>query len=389
MACETSPIHTRTHDEVIKRYAKTPIAAKVDPPKSDAINGNDTNSRLTKLEMNLKRFEDERRIFDMEKEKFECEKRHMEQQRFQRLLEFERKRSMQQMEREKLALQAAAIALAEIEKQRNGHHHRHSKSKSRERSFSGSNVGYADDYESSTATSSSSRDGDFADFADFAPEVPFHSGGEPINIDEVDIASPLIEKNNNHASHVEYDGSEANGKVPTKPSPHQQQQQTQQSLVSRWFFGKSKANDKQFPKQMSYLHIRVDDGGPISIWRIVFVESPLVWHQVIELHQREWEKTIRLRNRCIANFLVLVIFFGFGGLIFRFVEGAFENFYKCGVRRVKRDFVDHLWISSQDLRFDCLSDFHIFKQNKTKNSHFSFILILIDFDGWRRLWPHD
>lgn len=352
VACETSPI--RTHDEVIKRYAKSPIAARVEPPKSDAINGNDTNSRLTKLEMNLKRFEDERNIFAMEKEKFEREKWHMEQIRFQRLLEFERKRSMQRMEREQLAMQAAAIALAEIEKQRR----RSSGSKSRERSFSGSNIVYADDYESSTATSSSSRDGDFADFA---PEIPFNNvDTNPMNSNE-NITTPLIDKNSSH-EHGEF---VANGSASSNAPILPLQPDQNQSLISRLFFGKSKSNIKQFApysKRMSYLHIPVDDGGPISVWRIVFVESPLVWHQVIELHQREWEKMMRLRNRCIANFLLLAIFFGFGGLIFRFVEGAFENFYKCGVRRVKRDFVDHLWISSQDLRFGFVWDFRNFRE---------------------------
>lgn len=361
VACETSPI--RAHDEVIKRYSKTPIAAKIEPsPKSDTISGNDTNSRLTKLEMNLKRFEDERQIFAMEKEKFEREKWHMEQQRFQRLLEFERKRTMQQMEREQLAMQAAAIALAEIEKQRSGHHqrgpqneslaqqpparHRSTASRSRERSFSGgSNILYADDYESSTETTSSSRDGDFADFA---AEVPFNSvDDEPINVDsDSNIRTPLIENNNNHVSTGR---SVANGMEPPKIVLEQQPEQ-QQSLIARLFYGKTKPMATH-PKRMSYLHIRVDDGGPISVWRIISIESPLVWHQVIELNQYEWEKTMRLRNRCIANFMLLAIFFGFGGLMFRFVEGAFENFYKCGVRRVKRDFVDHLWSSSQDLRW--------------------------------------
>lgn len=277
--------------------------------------------------MNLQRFEDERRIFAMEKEKFDREKRHMEQMRFQRLLEFERKRSMQTREREQLAVEAAAIALAEIENQRLilTQQHRH-KSKSRP----GSNVVYADDYESSTATSSSSRDNDFNDFT---PEIPFESSSiEPNGITPAPMivasdTEPLIDQQ-----------PPADGGIP------------KQSLFFRFLFGKAKSSST-IANRMSYLHIRVDDGGPISIWRIIFVETPLVWHQVIEVHYAEWEKTIRLRNRCIANFLVLAIYFGFGGLMFRFIEGAFENFYKCGVRRVKRDFVDHLWSTSHDLRF--------------------------------------
>lgn len=322
VACETSPI--RNHAEVLKRYAKSPIV-KIEP-KSDAINGSDENSRLTKLEMNLKRFEDERKIFALEREKFEREKWQMEQVRFQRLLEFERKRSMQQREREQLAVQAAAIALAEIEKQRialQHERHRRSKTKSREPSFTESTEAYGDDYESSTATSSSSRDDDFNDH-DFANEMPFVSGDEPVAVE------PLL---------AEVAAAENDAKLP-KPS-----------LLSQLLFGKAKPK-KTAPTldRKSYLHIRVDDGKPISIRRILFTESPLVWQQVIELHRQEWHQMMRIRNRCIANFLLLCIFFGFGGLMFRFIEGAFENFYKCGVRRVKRDFVDHLWSSSHDLR---------------------------------------
>lgn len=332
VACETSPIRAR--EEVIKRYAKSPIVKT--EPKLELKNGNDENSRLTKLEMNLQRFEDERKMFALEREKFEREKRHMEQMRFQRLLEFERKRSMQQRDREQLAIQAAAIALAEIEKQRIAM--RRSKSKSREASFTGSTTeAYGDDYESSTATSSSSRDDDFKDH-DFTNEIPYENFDQPAD----DELIPSFETNNLHTPFVD------EPTITTDEAP-------KQSLLSRLFFGKAKpkiATPIPSRSRKTYLRTRVDDGGPISIRRIVFVESPLVWHQVIELHQHEWNQLMGIRNRCIANFVLLCIFFGFGGLIFRFVEGAFENFYKCGVRRVKRDFVDHLWSSSFDLRFE-------------------------------------
>lgn len=315
-------------------------------PKIDPVNGNDERSRLTKLEINLNRFEDERRLFTLEREKFEREKRQMEQVRFQRLLEFEHKRSMQQLDREKLAVQAAAIALAEIEKQRlaemEGHRHQHrrskSKSKSRERSYLSSNETYADDYESSTATSSSSRDNDFNDH-DF-DQIPFEQPDEP----PMNEYSPLIEPNQNQNIIPEI--IEPDVEMETIESP-------KQSLFSRLLFGKAKPTQtNQIPSRKSYLNIRVDDGKPVSFRRIIFVESPLVWCQTRELHQEEWAVMMRLLNRCIANFIILSIFFGMGGLTFRFIEGAFENFYKCGVRRVKRDFVDHLWSTSRDLRFN-------------------------------------
>lgn len=33
--------------------------------------------------------------------------------------------------------------------------------------------------------------------------------------------------------------------------------------------------------------------------------------------------------------------------MFRYTEGAFETFYKCGVKRVKRDFLNGLWTDSR------------------------------------------
>ncbi|XP_011861173.1 PREDICTED: uncharacterized protein LOC105558203 isoform X2 [Vollenhovia emeryi] len=67
---------------------------------------------------------------------------------------------------------------------------------------------------------------------------------------------------------------------------------------------------------------------------------------------RETTVIRRLRNRCIAGLLLVVIYCGLGGFVFRFVEGAFETFYKCGVKRVKRDFLDTLWNYSHSLRED-------------------------------------
>lgn len=74
----------------------------------------------------------------------------------------------------------------------------------------------------------------------------------------------------------------------------------------------------------------------------------------IFMAQNSREITIirRLRNRCIAGLLLVIIYCGLGGFIFRFVEGAFETFYKCGVKRVKRDFLDTLWNYSHNLRED-------------------------------------
>lgn len=66
--------------------------------------------------------------------------------------------------------------------------------------------------------------------------------------------------------------------------------------------------------------------------------------------RHEYDKIRRLRSRCISQLMLIMIYCGVGGVMFKFVEGAFENFYKCGVKRVKRDFVELLWYKSHNLR---------------------------------------
>lgn len=69
-------------------------------------------------------------------------------------------------------------------------------------------------------------------------------------------------------------------------------------------------------------------------------------------HPHETTVIRRLCNRCLAGLLLVMIYCGLGAFVFRFVEGAFETFYKCGVKRVKRDFLDSLWNYSHNLRED-------------------------------------
>lgn len=64
-------------------------------------------------------------------------------------------------------------------------------------------------------------------------------------------------------------------------------------------------------------------------------------------------KKIRIQfNRCMSELFLIMIFCGIGGILFKFTEGSFENFYKCGVKRVKRDFIEQLWLKSHNLRED-------------------------------------
>lgn len=368
MACETLPV--RGNDQLVKRYARMPISK---PNANQATILNVNNEReMSKLEMNLRRFEEERRRFEHEKEKFEREKKQIEQIKFQRLIEFERKRSIQRKEREQLAAEAAAKELVEREIQRLAAVQKiRSKSKfyekdiyesgdrldrapERKRTHSSSRERFNEDYESSTAlSSSSSRDADF----DYDEDNGIEEEEETL----VEESQPLIKLSENKFS-VTKVISVIEPTVPVEPP--------KQSLLSRIFFGKRKIRIENHLNGTNYRKSKIqrqiiDDGKPISVIRILFVESPIVWEQLLDDHRDEWEKTKLLRNRCIADFIALSIYFGIGGLVFRFVEGAFENFYKCGVRRVKRDFVDQLWLSSHNLRLIFQTIYNCF--NKTNN----------------------
>lgn len=319
-----------------------PIAEHASPTKVES------GRELSKLESNLRRFEEERRRFQREKERFEREKTQIEQIRFQRLIELERKQTAHRKQPDRRSVEATS-ALSEHEKlekvEKIQRFLARSRSKSREREMmesfcllnssdssqpvvrrrvrSTSAEKYGDDYESSTAISSSSRDADF-DSAFFG---------------DADDHEPLLAQ-----------------KTEAEPEPPSVQEA--QTLLSRLIFGKRKPPCKQpyIVQSSTKMKIQrppiiIDDGGPISIKRILFVETPIVWRQVLDDHAVEWEQNKRLRNRCIADFIALALLFGAGGLVFRTIEGAFENFYKCGVKRVKRDFIDQLWTSSHNLRF--------------------------------------
>ncbi|XP_055903311.1 trichohyalin [Eupeodes corollae] len=76
------------------------------------------------------------------------------------------------------------------------------------------------------------------------------------------------------------------------------------------------------------------------------------WLKLKADYPRELDAMCRERNKCLVNFIILVLLCGFGGLMFRYTEGSLENIYKCEVRKVKRDFIDHLWTVSHNMRED-------------------------------------
>lgn len=88
----------------------------------------------------------------------------------------------------------------------------------------------------------------------------------------------------------------------------------------------------------------------MTLIKIMLRNSRKIWRQLKIERKIDCDKMKLLRNRCFSDLMILIMLCGFGGVVFRYTEGAFENFYKCGVKRVKRDFIDALWQTSHNLR---------------------------------------
>uniref|UniRef100_A0A4Y0BPQ5 Potassium channel domain-containing protein n=1 Tax=Anopheles funestus TaxID=62324 RepID=A0A4Y0BPQ5_ANOFN len=97
---------------------------------------------------------------------------------------------------------------------------------------------------------------------------------------------------------------------------------------------------------------------------VLYVEQPeevFTWRQIVQEWYEMWQdflddqpaEIVRMRiqvNHCLFYFAVMVLLCGLGGIAFRLTEGTFESQYKCGVKRVKREFIDQLWLSSHNQR---------------------------------------
>ncbi|KAJ8985975.1 hypothetical protein NQ317_013858 [Molorchus minor] len=77
------------------------------------------------------------------------------------------------------------------------------------------------------------------------------------------------------------------------------------------------------------------------------------YYKAYKIYQKRDYQIIRKQwNRCMCELFIIMVYCGIGGIMFKFMEGSFENYYKCGVKRVKRDFIDLLWVKSHNLRED-------------------------------------
>ncbi|KOX73074.1 TWiK family of potassium channels protein 18 [Melipona quadrifasciata] len=103
-----------------------------------------------------------------------------------------------------------------------------------------------------------------------------------------------------------------------------------------------------------FLQVRLDQPGKVTFMDFLMAMKDVVqeFKAFVAQNPKEADIVRELRNRCMTELMLVMIYCGLGAFIFRFTEGAFETFYKCGVKRVKRDFLDSLWNYSHNLRED-------------------------------------
>ncbi|XP_062716962.1 uncharacterized protein LOC109401670 isoform X1 [Aedes albopictus] len=103
-------------------------------------------------------------------------------------------------------------------------------------------------------------------------------------------------------------------------------------------------------KRRRALLIYEEKKDDLFTWNEILGEMKDFWLDFLDDNPLEIRRMRLQVNECVFYFGVMVLLCGVGGIIFRVTEGTFESQYKCGVKRVKRDFIDQLWISSHSQR---------------------------------------
>lgn len=107
------------------------------------------------------------------------------------------------------------------------------------------------------------------------------------------------------------------------------------------------------PDEVKLEKVEFDDENPMKFWpfiRILWRETRQIWSIHKSQHSTQWRCIKSEIVKCLSELLMLMMFCGMGGLLFRYIEGNYETMNKTGVKRVKRDFIDQLWLSSHNLR---------------------------------------
>lgn len=97
--------------------------------------------------------------------------------------------------------------------------------------------------------------------------------------------------------------------------------------------------------------IEIDEKSSLWIFiKLLSRETRQIWTLHSKIHEQQWRCIKAEIRKCLSHLVLLLLYCGLGGIFFQFVEGNYELINKASVKRVKRDFIDQLWLSSHNLR---------------------------------------
>lgn len=290
----------------------------------------DNSPRNLLLEQNLKRFEEERRQFEIERLKFLEEKRELDRLRLQRF------------ERYKRELEARRLGIRPNYDIDNPNDYMVARK-------------VVIDYNEKMQQQQQQDEA-----SDSEPEEVTVVENVPKKQDMEEIK--VIENGSNvkaSASSAEMEQQKHEDRQDNSIIDHSGSDLTNQNHMNgkELLNGTEKSLKKSPIEEMQFEKIEFDEANPMRLWpftKLLLRECGQIWHIHIRRHSIEWQCLKREFLLCVSELLMLMMYCGMGGIIFRYIEGNFEMLNKTGVKRVKRDFIDQLWLSSHNLRYSII-----------------------------------
>lgn len=320
-----------------------------------------SDRRSLQLEMNLKKFEEDRKKFELEKLRFIQQKRELDRMRLARFEKY--KQEIAAKEPTKGLTPFLHVKESGVRPD-SPMPKKLTKTKERKHKMKKYN-----DYVSSTADTSDCDDSDerrrMRKMSKSPRRKPSKSPRRPsIKTPDLTVESPdseSLDKNSiqefgkalqvrrrtsiRRKSENEVKSTPVNGvtnEVPTKTEVNGDTVEHKTKDLLTPIFVDAHAQHPDLPKT-----------GIKSYIKPFFYESKIIWRQLKAAHPQEVRIIRSQFRRCLSMLVLMCILCGLGGLAFRYIEGNWENLYKCGTKRIRRTFIDDLWKYSQNLRFEC------------------------------------
>uniref|UniRef100_A0A336MPF6 CSON002140 protein n=1 Tax=Culicoides sonorensis TaxID=179676 RepID=A0A336MPF6_CULSO len=345
--------------------ARLTIPAPAYQPQYTTNNIDPTDTKSLKLEMNLRKFEEERKKFELEKLRFIQQKKELDRMRLAR---FEKYKQQIANNEQNKGLSPFTLNVKESGiRPDSPMPKKMTKTKDRRMKMKKYN-----DYVSSTADSSDYEGSDEgaklrSRKASKSPrrkpsKSPRRPHSKPRLPPDVMIESP-DESNEINVNSIQEFGKAL--QVRRKPS-YRRKSETETEikpsngvhLTPEILIKPPQEEEKDKPVDLRYpifvdAYAHYPDLPKIGVKSYVkpfYYEAKIVWRQLKAAHPTEVQLIRTQFRKCLSMCGFLMILCGLGALAFRHLEGNWESMYKCGSKRIRRTFIDDLWKFSQNLR---------------------------------------